>query len=163
MRRLPVVRGGVAAAIAFRMAGRHMQGSHTNGRGACMVENIMPKDTWAALLADSQARLVDVRTQGEWDQVGVPDLAEAGTAPVLVSWQHATGAVNPAFLAELRHAGVAPGQTLYFICRSGVRSMAAAHAAEAAGLGACFNVAYGFEGPQGTGTGWKADGLPWTA
>ena len=121
----------------------------------------MPKDTWAALLADSQARLVDVRTPMEWERVGVPDLAQAGTAPLLVSWQHATGEVNPGFLSELRDAGVVPGQTLYFICRSGVRSMAAAQAAEAAGFEATYNVAYGFEGPQGTRSGWRADGLPW--
>ncbi len=126
-----------------------------------MVENVMPKDVWAALLADRQARLVDVRTPLEWERVGVPDLAQSGTAPLLVSWQHATGAVNPAFLAELREAGAAPGQTLYFICRSGVRSLAAAQAARAAGFEASYNVAFGFEGPQGTRTGWKADGLPW--
>lgn len=126
-----------------------------------MVENVMPKDAWGALLSDKQARLVDVRTELEWDRVGVPDLAQAGKAPLLVSWQYATGEVNPAFLAELRDAGAAPGQTLYFICRSGVRSMAAAQAAEAAGFEASYNVAYGFEGPQGTQTGWQADGLPW--
>ncbi len=121
----------------------------------------MPKDAWAALLADKQSRLVDVRTEREWQLVGVPDLAEAGTAPLLLSWQFPTGMVNPAFIAELRDAGVAPGETLYFLCRSGVRSLAAAQAAEAAGFGTCYNVAFGFEGPQGTGTGWKADGLPW--
>ena len=126
-----------------------------------MVENVMPNDAWAALAADRQARLVDVRTEREWQSVGVPDLSEVGTAPMLVSWQFPTGAVNPAFLAELRAAGAAPGQTLYFLCRSGVRSLAAAQAAEAAGFGACYNVACGFEGPPGSGTGWKADGLPW--
>ncbi len=126
-----------------------------------MVANVMPKDAWAALLTDRQARMVDVRTQAEWDGVGVPVLEEAGTAPVLVSWQFPTGAVNPDFLEDLRGAGVAPGQTLYFLCRSGVRSLAAAHAAEQAGFGACFNVAFGFEGPPGSGMGWKADGLPW--
>ncbi len=126
-----------------------------------MVENITPKDAWAALLADPQARLIDVRTDMEWQMVGVPDLAEAGTAPLLVSWQFPTGAVNPGFLEELHGAGVSPGQTLYFLCRSGVRSMAAAHAAEAAGLGPAYNVSYGFEGPQGSGAGWRADGLPW--
>ncbi len=121
----------------------------------------MPKDAWAALLADDRARLVDVRTDLEWERVGVPDLAQAGTAPLLVSWQYPTGEVNPHFLAELRDAGAAPGQTLYFICRSGVRSRAAAQAAEAAGFGASYNVACGFEGPQGTRSGWRADGLPW--
>ena len=128
-----------------------------------MVENIMPRDAWAALLADPEARLVDVRTDMEWQMVGVPDLTDAGRPPLLVSWQFPTGAVNPEFLEELRASGVMPGQTLYFLCRSGVRSLAAADAAEAAGLGACYNVRYGFEGPQGSGTGWRADGLPWRA
>ena len=128
-----------------------------------MIGNVTPKDAWAALLADRQARLVDVRTDLEWDRVGVPDVAASGTELLKVSWQFPTGEVNPVFLEELRAAGATPGQRLYFICRSGVRSLAAAQAAAAAGFGACFNVAYGFEGPQGTRTGWKADGLPWHA
>ena len=126
-----------------------------------MVDNVTPEQSWAALLSDPAARLVDVRTVEEWRGVGVPDLEAAGKTLALVSWQFANGAVNPDFLDGLQGAGLEPGQTLYFLCRSGVRSMAAAHAAEAAGYAACFNVAYGFEGPQGSGMGWKADGLPW--
>ena len=126
-----------------------------------MVENSGPAESWAALQADPGAQLVDVRTAGEWAGVGVPDIAAAGKDLVLVSWQFADGSVNQAFLDGLRAAGLGSGQSLYFICRSGVRSLAAAQAAEAAGFGRCFNVAYGFEGPAGSGLGWKAEGLPW--
>ena len=43
-----------------------------------MVENVAPKQTWEALKSDPQAHLVDVRTDVEWDFVGVPDLGETG-------------------------------------------------------------------------------------
>ena len=132
-----------------------------------MIDDIDSKQTWAALLGDPAAHLVDVRTPGEWQHVGIPDLSEGGKRPILVSWQFPTGQVNPAFLAELAAAGATADQRLYFLCRSGVRSLAAAEAAEAAGFAACFNVADGFEGPpdgrggRGRVAGWQADGLPW--
>ncbi|MGD0106056.1 MAG: rhodanese-like domain-containing protein, partial [Rhodopila sp.] len=68
---------------------------------------------------------------------------------------------------DLKRAGLTPDHTLYFICRSGARSMAAAAAAQKAGFPRVFNVADGFEGPpdvqghRGRTAGWKADGLPW--
>ena len=53
-----------------------------------------------------------------------------------------------------------------FLCRSGVRSVAAAQAATAAGLGPAYNVLEGFEGDVGADghrghSGWRAAGLPW--
>jgi rhodanese-related sulfurtransferase len=75
--------------------------------------------------------------------------------------------VNAGFVEQLRLAGFTPEQHIYFMCRSGVRSLAAAQAAQAAGFGHVFNVADGFEGnPDGEGhrgriAGWKAAGLPW--
>ncbi len=111
---------------------------------------------------------MDVRTDAEWCYVGLPDLAEAGKQTVLLSWQfYPSGNVNRDFVQGLRDAGLAPGMPLYFICRSGVRSLAAAREAAAAGFGPCFNVACGFEGDvdanghRGTCDGWKAEGLPW--
>ncbi len=131
-----------------------------------MVDNVTPKQAWLALAADPQAQLVDVRTQAEWQLVGVPDLNAVGKQPLLVTWQAPSGQVNPGFIGELRAAGLASGQTLYFICRSGVRSLSAAYAAEAAGFETCINVSEGFEGhPDARGqrgvSGWKADGLAW--
>ncbi len=134
-----------------------------------MVDDVAPKQVWDALVSHPDARLVDVRTDFEWAQIGVPDLAEAGKQPALISWQVApTMQVNAGFVDDLRAAGVAEDDHLYFLCRSGVRSVAAAQAAAAAGFKHTYNIADGFEGPpngqgmRGQVAGWQADGLPWT-
>jgi rhodanese-related sulfurtransferase len=133
-----------------------------------MVQNVGPTQTWEALKADPDAQLVDVRTEAEWTFVGLPDLQEAGKQPVLIPWQsYPAMQVNQAFPEHLKRAGLTPGHRLYFICRSGARSMSAAQAAQAAGFPHVYNVADGFEGPldadahRGTAGGWKAEGLPW--
>jgi rhodanese-related sulfurtransferase len=133
-----------------------------------MVQDVNPKDAWEALISDPDAQLVDVRTDAEWQYVGIPDLRRAGKQAILVSWQYfPSGNVNATFVEELRDAGVRPEQKVYFLCRSGVRSLAAAQAAQAEGYGQVFNLAQGFEGPhdaeghRGMIAGWKAEGLPW--
>lgn len=133
-----------------------------------MVENVPPRRTWEALKADPQAQLVDVRTDPEWNFVGVPDLAEAGKQAVLLQWQvYPSMQPNPSFTEELKNAGFTPDHHIYFLCRSGVRSLAAAQAAEAAGFPNVYNISDGFEGPvdraghRGKAAGWKAAGLPW--
>jgi len=133
-----------------------------------MVENVAPTQTWEALKSDASARLVDVRTDAEWNFVGVPDLDAAGKQTVLIPWQvYPTMQRNGAFEDDLKQAGLTADNSLYFICRSGARSMAAAQAALAAGFPHVFNVADGFEGPpdaqghRGGTAGWKADNLPW--
>ena len=133
-----------------------------------MVENVSPNEVWAALRADPNAQLVDVRTDAEWMYVGLPDLSGAGKEPVLIPWQmFPSGQVNAAFMDHVKRAGLEPQHALYFLCRSGVRSLAAAAAAQAAGYAQSFNIADGFEGPpdgdghRGQLAGWKADGLPW--
>lgn len=133
-----------------------------------MVENIAPRKTWEALQGDPNAQLVDVRTDAEWNYVGLTDLSAAGKQPVLIPWQlFPSMAVNELFVAQAREAGLTPEHHIYFLCRSGVRSLAAAQAMQAAGFPHVFNVADGFEGPpdqarhRGRVAGWKADGLPW--
>lgn len=133
-----------------------------------MVENVAPQQVWDTLRQDPSACLVDVRTNAEWAYVGLPDLSESGREPVLIPWQvFPSMQVNGAFVQHMRDAGLEPGNKIYFLCRSGVRSTAAAQAAQAAGFPHAFNIADGFEGPpdgaghRGTVAGWKADGLPW--
>jgi rhodanese-related sulfurtransferase len=133
-----------------------------------MVENAAPQKAWEALVSQKQTRLVDVRTDAEWNFVGVPDLSEAGKQAVLIPWQmYPTMQVNTGFIDHMRKAGITPDDTIYFLCRSGARSTAAAHAAIEAGFPNSINVADGFEGPpdseghRGTIAGWKAAGLPW--
>ena len=133
-----------------------------------MVDNVAPTQTWEALQADADAQLVDVRTDAEWNFVGVPDLGAAGKQAVLIPWQvYPTMQRNGSFTDDLRQAGLTPEHRVYFICRSGARSLAAAEAAREAGFPHVFNVADGFEGPpdvqghRGATAGWKAEGLPW--
>ena len=133
-----------------------------------MVENVPPGETWEALKARPNAQLIDVRTDAEWNFVGVPDLSPAGKQAVLLPWQvYPSMQRNVDFETQLKQAGFTPEHHIYFICRSGVRSLAAAEAARAAGFPHVYNVADGFEGPpdqqghRGSTAGWKADGLPW--
>jgi rhodanese-related sulfurtransferase len=130
---------------------------------------------WDRLKTDPVAQLVDVRTRAEWTYVGVPDLAETGKQPLLMEWQSfPENRANPDFVAdldaELKKAGLAKSTNLYFICRSGVRSLSAARAMAASGYSHCHNVSDGFEGPLGSETGqrhrgksagWKFARLPW--
>ena len=115
----------------------------------------------AHVLLQAGAKLVDVRTK--------PELVYVGRVPgsVLVEWQTYPGnAPNPEFLAQLSES-VEPGDTLMFLCRSGVRSHAAAAVAAEAGWGDSYNVLEGFEGDRdaaqhrGTLSGWRKAGLPW--
>ncbi|MDQ0325826.1 rhodanese-related sulfurtransferase [Rhodopseudomonas julia] len=135
-------------------------------------DDVGPEEAWQAL-SESDAVLVDVRTRAEWAYVGLPDLSSLGRQLFLAEWQSfPTQQVDPDFagklVAALGEAGVGQDVPLYFICRSGVRSAAAAAAMTAAGYGPCFNVSGGFEGDRdeaghrGQINGWKAVGLPWT-
>ncbi|MGA7205843.1 MAG: rhodanese-like domain-containing protein, partial [Specibacter sp.] len=78
--------------------------------------DLAPETAWEKL-ADG-AVLVDVRTEGEWAHIGVPDISAIGAEPVFIQWNLATGAPNPAFLAELA-AAVPTEKPLVVLCRSG--------------------------------------------
>jgi len=134
--------------------------------------NVQPEEAWSTLSTTGTGALVDVRTIAEWAYVGLPDISGTGRPLIPVEWQSfPSGAVNPDFVsalkAELEARNVGPDEPLFFICRSGGRSAAAAAAMTAAGYGNSFNIAGGFEGRpdderhRGTVEGWKAAGLPW--
>ena len=70
-----------------------------------MVDNIPPRDVWAAVQSDPRAQVVDVRTDAEWTYVGLVDLQAAGKQPVLIPWQiFPAMQVNGAFLDQFRAA-----------------------------------------------------------
>lgn len=132
--------------------------------------DLTPQQAWDLLESTPDAVLVDVRTVGEWQQVGVPDIADldGDREVVFAEWATAFGP-NPVFVEQLLEAGLAPGdgRPVIFLCRSGNRSIGAAVDATAAGLGPSYNVLEGFEGdtdPSGRRTvnGWRLRGLPST-
>ena len=106
------------------------------------------------------AVLVDVRSDAEREWVGfVP-----GAVPL--AWKQWPGmAMNPGFDEGLK-AAVPAGKKVVLLCRSGVRSIAAARRATELGLEA-YNILEGFEGDpdehahRGRKGGWRLHGLPW--
>jgi rhodanese-related sulfurtransferase len=106
-----------------------------------------------------EAVLVDVRTDAEREWVGfIP-------GAVAVAWKQWPGmAMNPNFDNEVQAA--ASGKKVLLLCRSGVRSIAAAKRASELGLQA-YNILEGFEGDpdgnaqRGNKGGWRLSGLPW--
>ncbi|UIJ34524.1 rhodanese-like domain-containing protein [Allobranchiibius sp. GilTou73] len=131
--------------------------------------DLTPQQAWELLAAHDDAVLVDVRTTAEWAYVGVPDITGLGRETEFVEWvSFPDGSSNPHFVDDVREAGVTPGdgRPVVFLCRSGQRSIGAAKAATAAGLGPAYNVLEGFEGGLDDaghrgGGGWRAAGLPW--
>ncbi|MEI6558014.1 MAG: rhodanese-like domain-containing protein [Rhodospirillaceae bacterium] len=132
------------------------------------VGDVEAEAAWRGLAESEKAVLIDVRTQAEWSYVGIPDLASLKRRVILIEWQSfPAGHRNPAFVEEVVAKGIGPGQPIYLLCRSGVRSRAAAEALALRGY-TTYNIADGFEGQldpaghRGTTTGWKVAGLPWT-
>ncbi|BBY18036.1 rhodanese-like domain-containing protein [Mycolicibacterium litorale] len=129
--------------------------------------DITPEEAWQLLDDNPDAVLVDCRTDAEWRFVGVPDLSALSRDVVFIEWNRTDGTRNPGFVDDLQAAGITPGERpVVFLCRSGNRSIGAAEAATAAGIGPSYNILDGFEGDldeqkhRGR-TGWKAVGLPW--
>ncbi|MDD5384630.1 MAG: rhodanese-like domain-containing protein [Gallionella sp.] len=122
---------------------------------------LYPDEAYEVLHSAPGAKLVDVRSRAELDWVGrIPDAAE-------IEWAIYPGMKpNPHFITQLEQQVDKEALTL-FICRSGMRSNAAATAATKAGYSDCYNVLEGFEGEKDADEhrnilgGWRAAGLPW--
>ena len=107
-----------------------------------------------------QAILVDVRSTAELEWVGfVP-------GSVHIAWKQWPGMVANNNFDEALLAAVPKDRKVVLLCRSGVRSIAAAQRATALGLQA-YNILEGFEGnpdalaQRGHVGGWRYHGLPW--
>lgn len=121
---------------------------------------IYPSEAWA-LARSGAGVLIDVRTPEERKFVGrVPDVPH-------VAWRSGPDmAPNPNFVEQVQ-AVVPKDAVVLLLCRSGIRSAAAAEALTQAGFANAFNVLEGFEGEidqhqqRGTYNGWRYHGLPW--
>lgn len=121
--------------------------------------DIAPALAWQ-WLQSGHAVLVDVRTDAEREWVGfVP-----GAVPL--AWKQWPGMDLNAGFDEALKAAVPAGTKVVLLCRSGVRSVAAARRATELGLEA-YNILEGFEGDadeqaqRGHRGGWRMRGLPW--
>ncbi len=120
--------------------------------------DVSPALAWQWVQA-GEAVLVDVRTDAEREWVGfVP-------GAVALAWKQWPGMVmNPAFDEGI--VAAAGNGKVVLLCRSGVRSVAAAKRATELGVQA-YNILEGFEGDpddhaqRGRKGGWRYRGLPW--
>jgi rhodanese-related sulfurtransferase len=137
--------------------------SHSPARSSAegYAGDVSPEQAWT-WVQGGEAVLIDVRSDAEREWVGhVP-------GAIGLAWKQWPGmALNPAFDAGLQAAAAAaPGKKLVLLCRSGVRSIAAARRATELGLSA-YNILEGFEGDadaqghRGRLGGWRYRGLPW--
>ena len=122
--------------------------------------NVSPPLAWQ-WVQSNQAVLIDVRSDAEREWVGrVP-------GAIALAWKQWPGMALNADFDEALKAAVPAGKKAVFLCRSGVRSVAAARRAAELGIEA-FNILEGFEGDADTSGqrghrgGWRLHGLPWT-
>ena len=124
--------------------------------------DIAPQLAWH-WVQNGQAVMVDVRTDAERAWVGqVP-----GAVPLALK-QWPGMAMTPDFDARLQAIAAQAGdKKIVLLCRSGVRSVAAAQRAAQLGI-AAYNILQGFEGDadangqRGKLGGWRFHGLPWS-
>lgn len=130
--------------------------------------DVTANEAWEALKNIPDAKLIDVRTEAEWTQVGMPDISSLNKAVIKCSWKllpdmRLNGAFESSVMAEVSDCA-AP---LYFLCKAGGRSMEAAIALTALGYTKCYNIIGGAEAKTPSGytglaiNGWKASNLPW--
>ena len=128
------------------------------------VPDVKARKACEILREDPRAVLLDVRTEPEWDFVGVPLTGNY----YQVEWRtYPDMGVNPDFLAEVRALGVAPDAPILLLCRTGIRSREAGAFLLQNGYMDCSNILEGFEGARDEKgrrrcvNGWIAEGLPW--
>jgi rhodanese-related sulfurtransferase len=115
---------------------------------------------YAAEIIENRGRsmLIDVRTPEEWQNSGIPKVNMQSL--LLLPWQlSGSGELNPEFENEIKARISDRYLDLFFICRSGGRSHAAARFVNNLGYAACYNIVDGFEGIDST-NGWKNNKLP---
>tara|TARA_A100001234_G_C12458756_1_gene314260 strand:- start:140 stop:604 length:465 start_codon:yes stop_codon:yes gene_type:complete len=143
--------------------------------GLNLVENINSKEAFDLLKEDENAVLIDVRTNKEHLEVGIPDLREIGKDTFRIEWKNSIlPGSRKRFLNDFNKNLSHHDEAKYlFICRSGIRSKFAALTVEESFKsgnynGMCFNIEDGFEGFEQPSiytqnpTGWKNLGLPWS-
>jgi rhodanese-related sulfurtransferase len=124
-----------------------------------IIKNINSIDTYNRIISIYSGILIDVRTIYEYNDVGVAIVPEQNL--FLLSWRLLPNMyINTEFHDKFLAHFLDKKQDLFFLCRSGARSLEAAHFALSNNYTNCYNVIDGFEG-NNFGLGWKKSNLPW--
>jgi rhodanese-related sulfurtransferase len=114
---------------------------------------LSPENAWQRV-QDDGLLVIDIRTQGEWEETGIPHQA------ALVSLYSDWGVPNIDFVTEVLEAsGGDKERPIALICAGGVRSSFAADLLRDRGFMHVFDIGEGMLG-SADGPGWIARGLP---
>lgn len=139
----------------------HTNNNNLHNEELQRLSEINPTEAYHFLRDEPNAILIDVRTDYEWENVGVPDLSAIGKEVFFNPWKILPEMnANPKFQENLETKIPNKDTQLVFICRSGGRSYEAACVAAKMGYQKCINVIGGFEGSTNM-QGWKYSNLPW--
>ena len=149
--------------------------SSDNFEKKIIIEESPPSSVYSELSIDDSSYLIDVRTKPEWNFVGYPYIKNMKNDIIFCEWAfYPLMQKNPYFEDEIL-SKLNSCTKLYFICRSGSRSLNAASSVQTLlnqqqnikNTIKCINVKFGFEGDlsedkrRGFSNGWKFSGLPW--
>lgn len=120
-----------------------------------MIKNVMANECFNILKAEESSRLIDVRTSHEWQNDGYADLKSIGKKVHLISLSNDDHSSSINFIKQINDLGIKPENKIFFVCRSGIRSLHAANLlSEDFITKEIFNVEGGME------YGWKHLDLP---
>ena len=116
-----------------------------------MVKYINAINCFDTLKKIENSQLIDVRTPFEWWNDGYADLLSLKKRLYLVTWTEP----EDEFFNQIKNLNFKKKETLFFICRSGIRSANAANfLINECMFDSCYNVEGGME------YGWKPENLP---
>ena len=120
-----------------------------------MVKQLVTKDIKDYLATGSNKVLLDVRTQEEWDSVGIPDGDKLGLKTFFLEIKRDSFFD---FVKEFKNFNISQDCEILVICKSGERSQISAELLSKENY-KTINISDGFEGSK-EGKGWINSGLP---
>ena len=107
--------------------------------------NIKASDAFDILTKKLNSQLIDTRSDLEWKTTGIPDLLSINKETYLINWGPV---LDQIFFEEYKKFLLTrfnQKDSLFFICRSGTRSLMAAQIAIKFGFNNSFNIYDGFD------------------
>jgi len=123
-----------------------------------MIKQLKSSEIKNFINDNKNIELLDVRTQEEWNNIGIPDGKKLGLKTHFVTIVRSIDPkANKEFIEEVKKI-IDPNKDLLVMCKAGGRSMMASQLLSQENIN-CINISDGFEG-NGEDPGWKNEGLP---
>ena len=123
-----------------------------------MIKQLKSSEIKNFINDNKNIELLDVRTQEEWNNIGIPDGKKLGLKTHFITIVRSPDpAANKEFIEEVKKI-IDPNKDLLVMCKAGGRSMMASQLLSQENIN-CINISDGFEG-NGEDPGWKNEGLP---